>query len=91
MKFSLELFPKGGDKKDIENVCCNTLLLSLAVNSVYALLYIKQDQKSTRCNISEPDSAKPESAKPDSAKPATTKPDIAKVDIAKPDIAKPKA
>ena len=31
----------------------------------------KQDQKSTRCDISKPDIAKPKTAKPDTAKPDT--------------------
>ena len=41
----------------------------------------KQDQKSTRCNISKPDTQKPDTAKPDTAKLNTAKPDVALPDV----------
>ena len=40
----------------------------------------KQDQKSTRCDISKPNTAKPDAAMPDTAVPDSAKPNIAKPD-----------
>ena len=44
---------------------------------ILRLFGTKQDQKSTRCDISKPVIAKPNIAKPETSKPDTAKPDVA--------------